>query len=200
MHTGRCNANVFFSNVNWGAGLSHMHNSQNGSLYCKCLFFQWKLGDGPLPHGQLREHGNSQSSRAMQLRSVEVRPHRKLGKGPTRYCPSQISKLDSNKNWGAGISHTGRCIENVFFSNGNWGAGLSHVYNSKNMGTAGPREQRNSEALKYGHAADLTSKLESKKIGGRASRTWVAVLQMSFFPLQIGGRASPTCTTPRTRE
>ena len=123
MHTGRCNANVFFSNVNWGAGLSHMHNSKNGSLYCKCLFFQWKLGDGPPPHGQLREHGNSQSSRAMQLRSVEVRPHRKLGKGPTRYCPSQISKLDSNKNWGAGISHTGRCIENVFFFQWKLGGG-----------------------------------------------------------------------------
>ena len=125
MHTGRCIANVFLSNVNWGAGLSHMHNSQNGSLYCKCLFFQWKLGDGPLPHGQLREHGNSQSSRAMQLRSVEVRPHRKLGKGPTRYCPSQISKLDSNKNLGAGISHTGRCIENVFSFQWKWGGWAS---------------------------------------------------------------------------
>ena len=134
MHTGRCNPNVFFSNVNWGAGLSHMHNFKNGSLYCTCLF-----------------------------------------------------------------------------SNGNWGTGLSHMDNSENMGTASPREQCNSEVLKYGHTANLarallgTARVRSAsstrtKIGGQASRTRVAVLKMCFFPMEIGGRASPTCTTPRTWE
>ena len=60
-------------------------------------------------------------------------------------------------NWGAGLSHTGGRIANLLFSNVNSGAGLSHTHNSKNTGTARPREQCNSEALKYGNTADLTS-------------------------------------------